>query len=98
MASFDQRGQTVTYQYNGENINFNGVANTAEFAQQIDNISAELARAQSLNAIDPASAKAAMDAVGTASVSAKSKSPEKGKIISYLEKAGEMLKGAAALG
>ena len=98
MATFDQRNQTVTYQYNGEMINFNGVVNKAEFAQQIDNVFSELSRAVSLNAIDAASANGALEAINTASANAKSPSPEKGKIIGYLQKAGELVKGAAALG
>ncbi|WP_027518481.1 hypothetical protein [Bradyrhizobium sp. WSM1417] len=98
MATFDQRGQTVTYQYNGETINFYGVANRAEFAQQIDNASSELARALSLNAIDAASANDALEAINAASANARSQAPEKGRIVGYLEKAGDLVKGAAALG
>src|SRR5690242_6462137 len=48
MATFDQREQTVTYQYNAENINFGNVSHRIDFAQQVDGLTSELKRAEAL--------------------------------------------------
>ena len=98
MATFDQKQQTVTYQYNADIINFGNVSNRADFARQVDNLSSEISRAQDLKAIDPKVAAQAVNAVNEASANAKSSEPDKSKIVSLLETAGNLVKGATALG
>jgi hypothetical protein len=98
MAKFDQRHQTVTYQYNADAINFNNVSNRTEFAQQIDNMRAEISRASNSNAIDQTHAEKAQNALKEASVEAQKPNPDKSKLTSMLETAGNLVKGVTALG
>src|SRR5689334_2352974 len=98
MAKFDQRNQTATYQYNADVINFNKVTNRTEFAQQIESLSAEIARASSLNAIEKSDAIRVQEALLHASAEAQKQEPDKSKITSLLETAGNVVKGVTALG
>jgi hypothetical protein len=98
MATFYQQGQVVTYQFNGDKFNFGGVTNQIDLARETAKLSAELSRAKELNAIDPAIASQAIDAVNQASAILESPAPEKNKIVALLETAGNLVKGAAALG
>ena len=52
MANFDMRDQKVQYQYNADIINLNNVSNRTEFVREMENISSEIARASTLDAID----------------------------------------------
>jgi hypothetical protein len=98
MANFDQRSQTVAYQYNADVINLSNVSNQTEFSRQIDNISAELARASSLDAIAPTQAKQAQDSLREVSLEAQKPKPSKNRITSLLETAGKVVKDVTALG
>jgi hypothetical protein len=98
MAKFDQRDQKVTYQYNADVINLNSVSNRVDFAREIENISSEIGRASTLNAIDPLQAKQAQEALKLAAEEAQKPEPNKGRIASLLETAGNVVKGATALG
>jgi hypothetical protein len=98
MAKFDQRGQTVTYQYNADVINLTNVANRADFARQIENMASEVARATNLNAIDAIQGQEAQNALTEAASEAQKTHPNKITIASALETAGSIVKGATALG
>jgi hypothetical protein len=98
MAQFDQRHQTVIYQYNADAVNFNAVSNRTEFVQQIDNMTAEISRASTSNAIDKTHAEKAQKALREASAEAQKPYPDRSKLTSALETAGNLVKGATALG
>jgi hypothetical protein len=98
LAKFDQRDQKVTYQYNADVINLGNVSNRMEFAREVENISSEVARASSLDAIDATRAKQAQDALKEASAEAQKLEPNKSRITSLLGTAGNVVKDATALG
>jgi hypothetical protein len=98
MAKFDQRDQKVTYQYNADVINLGNLSNRMEFAREVENISSEVARASSLDAIDTTRAKQAQDALKEASAEAQKLEPNKSRITSLLDTAGNVVKDATALG
>jgi len=97
MATFDQRDQKVTYQYNADVINLTNVSNRAELVRQIENIGAEVERASNLNAIETSDALKVKTSLKAAAEEAKTATPNKSKIISMLETAGDIVKGAKAL-
>lgn len=98
VATFDQREQTVTYQYNADQINFGNVSNRTEFAHQLENMRAEVARASNAKALDQSDAQEVQDALENVSVEIQKANPDKSRIASMLETAGSVVKGAAALG
>ena len=98
MANFDMRDQKVQYQYNADIINLNNVSNRTEFVREMENISSEIARASTLDAIDATGAKQVQESIREASVEAQKPEPNKTKITSLLETAGGLVKGATALG
>jgi signal transduction histidine kinase len=98
MAKFDQRQQTVTYQYNADAINFGAVTNRTEFAKQIDNMRAEIAQAGKAQAFDEEDAKKAQDVLSEVSAEIEKQQPDGSKVSSMLETAGNLVKGASALG
>ena len=51
MATFDQRGQTVQYQYNAGTINFGQAKTLDGFRQELKKLQAELERAVEAKAI-----------------------------------------------
>ena len=52
MASFDQRGQTVQYQYNANVINFGAAQIPEDYLQQLKNFQSELTKAIDEKAIE----------------------------------------------
>jgi hypothetical protein len=97
MATFDQRDQKVTYQYNADVINLTNISNRAELAREIENISAEVERAGTLNAIEPSDALKAKTSLRAAAEEAKAATPNKSKILSMMENASDIVKGVKAL-
>ena len=99
MAIFDQRGQTVTYQYNAAgDINLGAVQNRMDLAGELDKIKAELVRAKEGNAIDEDTEEQAQLYLGQAARQAKAPEPDKTTLLERLKSAKECLAGVAAVG
>lgn len=99
MATFDQRNQTVSYQYNAAgDINISGVTNRGQLLNQLECFQAELQRAKKS---DPTQEGAVTDAehqLSRAIGEARKPMPDQGKVTSYLESASKLIGGVTALG
>jgi flagellar biosynthesis chaperone FliJ len=98
MAKFDMREQKVTYQYNADTINFGNVSNRTEFARQIDNMRAEISHASDAEALDHTQAENVQNVLQEVSVEVQKPNPDKSKVTTMLETAGNIVKGVTALG
>ena len=98
MAIFDQRGQTVTYQYNAAgNIGLGAATNAADFSGELDKLKVELAKAREGNAIDEDTEAEAKTFLIQAAREAKSPEPNKTTLLERLNSAKETLIGIAAV-
>lgn len=87
MATFNQQGQTVKYQYNAHTINFGSVKSNDDFLRELKNLQVELSRASEGRAIEGESAIDAESYVKKAILNAESSSPSKKSLTEYLESA-----------
>jgi hypothetical protein len=97
MATFDQRGQTVQYQYNADTINFGAVQTPDDFRQQLRNLQAELKRAIEARAIPDEKAVDAEAQVKKAIIQAEKPAPDKKTLIQHLTSAKELVSGVTGL-
>jgi hypothetical protein len=96
MAIFDQRGQTVQYQYNAAgNVNFSSVQNRDELVTQLNNLLVELTKAAGQKAIGEEEAVQAKCELELAIVQAKKPEAKPGPILQYLEKARGIVESVA---
>jgi len=97
MATFNQQGQTVQYQYNAETINFGAVQTPDDFRLQLRNLQAELNRAIEAKAIPEEKAIDAEAQVKKAILQADKPSPDKKTLIEHLTSAKELVSGVGGL-
>jgi 2,4-dienoyl-CoA reductase-like NADH-dependent reductase (Old Yellow Enzyme family) len=98
MAIFNQQGQRVRYQYNAAgDINFNNVSNKDEFAQQLQQLKAEIERMKRANIADPKAVQAAEEGIDKAIEETSKPNVNKSVVSGLLEKAGKSLTGIAAV-
>ena len=97
MATFNQQGQTVQYQYNAETINFGAVSSTEDFSQQLKNLQAELKRAIESEAIGEENAIDAEANIRKAVLQAGKPAPDKKSLIEHLSSAKELVSGVSGL-
>ncbi len=96
MAIFDQRGQTVQYQYNAVgNIDFSSVQSREDLVAQLQNLLSELAKAAQQKAIGEEDAVQAKCELEMAIVQAKKPEAKPGPILQYLNKAREIVERVA---
>jgi hypothetical protein len=99
MATFDQRGQSVNYQYNAaENINLDSVQNKMQLVEEIEKLKSELFKASDAQAIDAEVFTDADYQVDKAIQLAKKSEPDKKSIVDRLKKARTILEDVATVG
>ena len=97
MATFNQQGQTVQYQYNAETINFGEVRTPDDFRLQLKNLQAELNRAIKAKAIPDEKAIDAEAQVKKAILQADKPTPDKKTLIEHLTSAKELVANVGGL-
>ncbi len=98
MAVFDQRNQTVTYQYNAAgNIDIGAIQNKLELTNELRKLQGELTTAIEHKALDNDSAIDAEYQLKKAVSQAEKIAPEKPVLIKHLSKAKELVSGVSGL-
>jgi hypothetical protein len=89
-TTFDQRGQTVTHQYNAAgNINVGAIHSREDFVAQLGLLKAELKKASDASLIDELTESRLKTLILEALAESKKSQPEKSSVVSYLNKAAE---------
>lgn len=95
---FDQRGQSVNYQYNAAgNINIGGIQNTADFISQLDLLKQEVSKACEAQLINELTESKTKTQLLEAIEEAKKTSPNKTSLLNYLDLAKDCLKGVTEI-
>ena len=85
MAIFDQRGQSVTYQYNAaRNINLGVVQSREDLISELGKLRGEVDRAAAAGAIDKETATDAKSQLEKAVQQAEQSAPDKGALLDHL--------------
>jgi hypothetical protein len=88
MATFDQRGQNVNYQYNAAgNINFGAAVSSTDVAAELKKLLQEVNKATSAGAIDPEKSIDVESNIKKAVISAEKQQPDKQSILEHLNAA-----------
>ena len=96
MATFDQRGQQVTYQYNAAgDINFGAVRNRADAVCELEKLKAEVTKAAEAQVIDAEVATDVEYHLAKAVQQAKKPDPDKPTIVRHLKGAQELVESVA---
>lgn len=96
-TNFDQRGQTVSYQYNAAgNINVNGVQDVADLIEQLGLLKVELQRAHNAELVDDLTESRIKNLILEALEESKKPHPEKVAVIGYLKRGAELLSAISA--
>jgi hypothetical protein len=99
MTVFDQRGQTVKYQYNiAGNVDLSTVNNSPEFLEQLTKLQAEMKEAIEKQAIEGEEATDAKYHLDKAVHEAEKPDPDKKKLKDHLLDAKMAIEGIAAVG
>jgi hypothetical protein len=99
MTIFDQRGQTVTYQYNVQGtINFGAVQTPQDLAAELRNLQAEMQQAIAAGAVQGETATDAKYQLDKAVHETEKPQPDKKKLADYLGQAKVTIEGIAAVG
>jgi len=97
MATFDQRGQEVQYQYNAETINFGSAQNTQDVVEQLKGLQQELARAIEQKALVGDAALDAEYEMKKALSQAEKPAPDKTSLLAHLNQASGLVAGISGL-
>lgn len=98
MAIFDQRNQTVNYQYNAAgNINFDRVQNRVGLINELEKLKAELSNAAAAGAIDGEIVTDAEYQITKAIQHSQKEEPDKNKILEHLKNAKIVVDGVKAV-
>jgi hypothetical protein len=96
---FDQRGQTVTYQYNVQGtINFGAVQTPPDLVRELRKLQAEMQQAIAADAMKGETATDAKYQLDKAIYEAEKPQPDKKKVVDYLAQAKMAIEGIAAVG
>lgn len=99
MSVFDQRGQSVQYQYNAAgNINFGEVQNKAQLITELEKLKAELTKASDEQVLDAEIVTDAQYQITKAVQQAQKPEADKDKIVDHLVAAKTAIEGVAAAG
>ena len=98
MATFNQQGQAVGYQYNADTINFARVRDKAGLVAELDKLQAELGHIRKGKVLDTQKMSEAEAGIAAAAAEAKKPAPDKSKVAASLETASRIFSGVAALG
>ncbi len=97
MAFFDQRNQTVTYQYNAAgNISFGSVKNRVDLIGELEKLKNEVSRAGEAKVIDPDKVTDVQYQIQKAVDQAKKPQPSKNPILEHLGKAKDLISTVGA--
>ncbi len=97
MATFDQRGQKVIYQYNAAgNINFGSVATSADIVIELRKLLDEVTKAIEAGAIDSENGVDVEFKVKKAIVQAEKPKPDKQSILDNIDGAKKIIEGMAS--
>ncbi len=97
MATFDQRGQRVTYQYNAAgDINFGAVQTKVDVAGELEKLQVELAKAAAAGVFEEDTATDVEYQLKKAVQQAKKPEPDKKSILDHLNEAKALIEGVAA--
>ena len=92
MATFDQRGQHVTYQYNAAgNINIGAVQSVADFASELGKLRDEVDAASTSGALEKDVALDATYQLDKAAQQTEKPSPDKEALVGYLTTAKDLI-------
>ena len=95
MATFDQRGQRVTYQYNAAgNINISGVTDRADLADELEKLRAEVSRARESGALQQETATDAEHQMIEAIQQTRKPQPDKKSLLDHVNTAKSLIDGA----
>ena len=98
MRVFDQRGQTVVWQFNAAGrIDFGAVSNRAEFRSQLRELEADVASAISAKAIDGEIGVDVEHALKKAVIQTEKSEPEKTTLVEHLARAKDLVAGVSGL-
>jgi hypothetical protein len=98
MATFDQRGQRVNYQYNAAgDINIGSVQNQMQLTEQLEKLKSELSKAAEAQVIDAEVYTDADYQITKAIQQTRKPEPDKKSIVEYLNSAKSLLEGVSAL-
>ena len=98
MATFDQRGQRVNHQYNGDfNINLGSAQNQAQLIEELGKLKSELSRAAEAQVIDVEVFTDAEYQMTKAIQQAQKPEPDKKSIVDRLNNAKSLLEGVTAV-
>ncbi len=97
MATFDQRGQHVRYQYNAETIHFGSVQNTTDVVEALKQLQKELHRAIDQKVLVGVAAIDADDAMKKALAQAENPATVKSTLLEHLSKAAGLVSGISGL-
>jgi hypothetical protein len=99
MATFDQRGQRVIYQYNAAgDINLSSVQNRVDLVGELEKLQRELTTAVQAGIFDEETAADAPYQVTKAIQEAKKPEPHKGRLLDYLNTAKSLVEHVAEAG
>jgi len=99
MATFDQRGQQVTYQYNAAgDINFGVVQNRMDLVSELGKLQQEMTKAKQAGLFDEGVATDAEYQLTKAVQEAKKPAPDKQTLLGHLGGAKTLVEGVAAAG
>jgi hypothetical protein len=97
MATFDQRGQHVNYQYNAAgNINFGAVQNKDEIAPELRKLLEEVSKATQAGAIKEEVAVDVEADLRKAVIQAEKPAPDKKSMLEYLDDAKALVEGVTS--
>lgn len=97
-TTFDQRGQTVNYQYNAAgNVNIGSVHSRDDFVAQLDQLKAELKKVGEAKLLDELTESRLKTLILEAITESKKAQPEKSTVVDYLKRAGEAISGIASV-
>ena len=98
MPVFDQRGQSVTYQYNvAGNLNLESVKNKEELIAQLENLKEEFARATQQNAFDEEIAIRSESELKLAIVEVKKPEPNKQTLLDRIDTVKKLIETVSAV-
>jgi hypothetical protein len=97
MAVFNQQGQSVGYQFNGDTFHFDTVRSVPVALSELEELLSQLSRASGSGYKDSEAVAQAQAKVAAAIAAAKGPNPEKSKIAGFLDEAVHVLQKVASL-
>jgi hypothetical protein len=97
MATFDQRAQKVTYQYNAAgNINFGAVTTNTDIVVELNKLLDEVTKAIKIGAIDPENGVDVESKLKNAIIKIKKSKPDKKSVLDNIEGAKKIIESMAS--